>query len=287
MSNAKKVEDWWAENPMTYAKTHGDMNYGQEQIVFGTEEMFDTIDQTFYSWNTPLHGHKPFSKIFPYETYGEGKDVLEIGCGLGTMAMLWAQNGVNMTALDLNATSIEQTKKRFELKGLSGEIKQADARELDLKDESFDYTYSWGVLHHSPDLKESVREMMRVLKPGGQFGVMLYNRNSLLQWYDIDYKEGLLHMEKAFLSKLELCSRYGDGGQQEGNPHTYPVTKKEMGLLFGGYAKDISVRILGTDLDHIFCWALPPGLSKLLPKAVLKSWGRRFGWSLWIFGTKD
>ena len=48
----------------------------------------------------------------------------------------------------------------------------ASIYELPFADASFDYVYSWGVLHHSPDLARSITELMRVLRPGGGFGVM-------------------------------------------------------------------------------------------------------------------
>jgi ubiquinone/menaquinone biosynthesis C-methylase UbiE len=286
MSLSKKVEEWWADHPMTYAVVHGDTQYQDATTKPGTPEYFDRIDRQFFEWNTPLHGERPFSKIFPYDRFGKGAKVLEIGCGLGTMAMLWAQAGADVTAVDLNKTSIEQTQKRFDLKCLKGDIRQADARTLDFDTGRFDYAYSWGVLHHSSNLRQSLDEMMRVIKPGGEFGIMLYNRHSLLQWFDIDYKEGFLHFENRFLNRVELCSRYGDGGQQEGNPYTYPVTKAEMKTFLKPYARNVEVRVLGTDLDHILLWALP-GIGKLVPKVIVKSWARRFGWSLWISGKKD
>ena len=55
----------------------------------------------------------------------------------------------------------------------------------------FDYAYSWGVLHHSPNLGQSLAEMMRVTKPGGEFGIMLYNRRSFLHWYMDGVPRGL------------------------------------------------------------------------------------------------
>lgn len=287
MSEAEKIENWWAENPMTYGESaHGSTDYGDGvEISFGSKEMFDKVDSRFYGWNKSLHEERHFSKIFPYEKYKD-KKVLEIGCGLGTMSMLWAQAGAQVTALDLNETSIKQTQKRFGLYDLKGEIVKGDGRKLDFEDESFDYVYSWGVLHHSPDLRGSVQEFLRVLKPGGGFGMMLYNRHSLLQKFIIEYIEGFLHYESAFLNQVELSSRYGDGANQEGNPYTWPVTRGEMKKLFSAYSKDLDIRILGSDLDYVLQNALPV-VGRRLPTFILKSWARRLGWSLWISGTKD
>src|SRR5207245_4997879 len=53
-----------------------------------------------------------------------------------------------------------------------------DAENLDFNDNSFDLVYSHGVLHHTPDTARAVREIHRVLRPGGRAVVMLYHRNS-------------------------------------------------------------------------------------------------------------
>ena len=153
--------------------------------------------------------------------------------------------------------------------------------------ERFDYVYSWGVLHHSPDLERSVAEMFRVLRPGGQFGVMLYHRKSVLQWYQTDWTEGYLHGESQFLNPLELASRYGDGDRDEGNPHTWPVTRAEMRGMFGRHSADLGIQTLGTDLDNIMYQLIPiPGIARRLPAFMKKPWARRWGWSLWMHGTK-
>ena len=204
---------------------------------------------------------------------------------MGTMAMNWARNGATITAVDLNPVAVEQTTRRFEIFGLEGDIRQSDANGLPFADAAFDYAYSWGVLHHSPNLETSLSELMRVLRPGGGFGIMLYNRRSLLHWYSTEFVEGLLHYENRFLGPLALASRYGDAGREEGNPHTWPVTKKEVREMLLPHSSDLRIRVLGTDLDFVFRHLLP-GLGLVLPRWAKKPWARRFGWSLWIEGTK-
>jgi ubiquinone/menaquinone biosynthesis C-methylase UbiE len=285
VEDVKEVQRWWAENPMTYGEVHGRTAYADGAFEPGTREFFDRLDREFYSWNAPLHDARPFGRLFPYDAYARGR-VLEVGCGLGTMAMNWARSGARVNAVDLNPTSIELTRRRFELHGLEGDIRLEDARALPFADGEFDYCYSWGVLHHSPDLAQSVAELMRVLRPGGGFGVMLYNRESILYRYQIEYLQGFLHFEDQFLGALELASRYGDGDAQEGNPHTWPITRDEAFDLMRPYSRNVAVRRLGTELDQIFRQMLP-FVGRLVPRFARKSWARRYGWSLWISGEKD
>jgi ubiquinone/menaquinone biosynthesis C-methylase UbiE len=289
MKDKVSVQQWWAENPMTYGKEHGKRQFrdGNKTVEFDWGlEFFNRADKEFLSWNTPLHGSiGPFSRLFPFNKYGNGARVLEIGCGLGYMSSLWARNGSSITAVDLNPVAIEQTKKRFELFGLSGTIQMEDANNLSFSNEVFNYAYSWGVLHHSPNLEQSIAEIMRTLKRGGDYGIMLYNRHSILHFYMTEFLEGWLHCERNFLNSLELASRYGDGARAEGNPHTWPVTKREGLELLKPYSSDVSVKILGTDLDSIFRIMLP-GLGYFLPRFVKRTWARRYGWSLWFSGKK-
>lgn len=286
MINTKEdIQNWWAQNPMTYGETHGQTIFKEGEFEMGTQAFFNRIDQEFYSWNKPLHIQKPFDKLFPYDLY-KGKKVLEIGCGLGTMLMNWAKNGAECTAVDLNPTSVEQTKKRFALHRLMADIRLEDANQLPFENNTFDYVWSWGVLHHSPNLALSIKELFRVLKPDGGYGIMLYNRHSLYQGYMINYVEGFLHRESNFLKPLELNSRYGDGHKEEGNPHTWPITKVEGLNLLRPFSKNANVRILGTDLDCVLRLMLP-GIVSYLPKPIIKAIARRWGWSLWFHGTKD
>ncbi len=286
----QKIKEWWAENPQTYAYVHGKALYKNRDGSFkevkpGSLDFFRKVDEAFYEYNRPLHTKDdPFGKIFLYDKFRH-KNVLEIGCGMGTMAMLWAMNGAKITAIDLNPFSLEQTKARFSLMGVQGSISQADAHDLPFASESFDYVYSWGVLHHSPNLERSLQEMFRVLRRGGTFGVMLYNRGSLLYRYRIKYLEGYIHMENRFLNEVQMASRYADGSEKEGNPYTWPETKEKVTQLFAPYCSDLEKRLFGTELDY-YLKLLLVGFSILVPRFTRKSWARRYGWCMWVCGEK-
>jgi ubiquinone/menaquinone biosynthesis C-methylase UbiE len=285
------IRDWWANHPMTYGLDHGstefvDQNGVTQTVDFGSRAFFQRADETFFSWNTPLHGPAgPFSRLFPFERF-KGKRVLEVGCGMGCMAMQWALQGAEVAAVDLNPVAVEQTRRRFAAFGLPGDIREADGENLPFDTDSFDYVYSWGVLHHSPHTAKSVGHLLRVLKPGGESGVMLYHRHSLLHAYQTRWVEGFLNMEDAFLDEVALAGRYSDGGRDEGNPHTWPVTRQEVrDVLFKGY-DEVEIRTLGTEVGSVLDHLLPGLGSRILPRSILKALARRWGWSLWITGRK-
>jgi SAM-dependent methyltransferase len=277
---------------MTYGTEHGTAHYDvgdgrQADYIPGSLEFFQQIDRTLNSWNRPLHDESgPFGRIFNYAKYSD-KPVLEVGCGMGSMAMYWSQRGARITAVDLSGTAVEQTTRRLALMNLPGTVRQEDSRSLSFANNSFDYAYSWGVLHHSPNLAASLRELLRVVKPGGGYGLMLYHRHSLYQWYRIQYVEGFLHGESHFLKPVALASRYSDGWEHEGNPHTWPVTRQEIRNILKPLSQSLSIRVLGSELDNLLPRLIPlPRFLAWMPRIGIKAWARRWGWSLWIEGEK-
>ncbi len=107
-----------------------------------------------------------------------GRRVLEIGCGNGADGVMFAEAGADYTGVDLTETAVAATRKHFAVMGLTGEFHLANAEQLDFPDASFDVVYSYGVLHHTPDPARAIREVYRLLKPGGRALVMLYHRHS-------------------------------------------------------------------------------------------------------------
>lgn len=168
---------WWQENPMLY---DWDREFGEPRL---TSEYFEKIDRPFGEGHRLCNNPRwPQGLILEnFIPYAELRDkrVLEIGCGAGLVASHLAKSGAQLTAIDLTPQAVQRTKMRFELAGLQGDIRQMDAEKLALADRSFDCVVSWGVIHHSGNMKAAVGEIHRVLKPGGKAYVMVYNRDSL------------------------------------------------------------------------------------------------------------
>jgi ubiquinone/menaquinone biosynthesis C-methylase UbiE len=123
-----------------------------------------------------------------------GDKVLEIGCGSGSDLLQFAKHGALATGVDLTAKHVELARRRV---GDLGVVHHADARHLPFKDESFDYIYSHGVLHHCDDPKRVVGEMLRVLRPGGGFNVHVYSRWSIVALW------GFLSLGRKWKLKVE------------------------------------------------------------------------------------
>jgi len=136
-----------------------------------TREWFERIEEHRYQVEPFIHSVAQFTRW-------HGKKILEIGVGAGTDHLQWARAGAECYGVDLTEAAIETTKARLALYGFASNLQRLDAEELPFADESFDLVYSWGVIHHSEHPEQIIREIRRVLKPGGVFIGMMYGRHS-------------------------------------------------------------------------------------------------------------
>lgn len=119
--------------------------------------------------------HIPAFAAFPQAA---GRQVLEIGCGNGVDGLMFARHGARYTGIDLTAEAVDASRRHFAIEGMEGTFRQENCEKLGFADGSFDIVYSFGVLHHTPHPAQAIREVHRVLRPGGVARVMLYNRGS-------------------------------------------------------------------------------------------------------------
>ena len=113
----------------------------------------------------------------------KGMKFLEVGCGQGADAFnicARLEPGSTYTAIDYShesvrrcEESISEAKELFSLSVIPS-FRQADALSLPFDDETFDFVYTLGVLHHTPDAQKSIDEIHRVLKKGGWCFIVLY-----------------------------------------------------------------------------------------------------------------
>lgn len=118
-------------------------------------------------------------RIVDFSAY-QGKRLLEIGCGVGLDLVRFARHGAIVTGIDLAEVSIELAKKNFAFNRLTADLRVMNGEKLLFGDDSFDVAYAHGVLQYTADIERMIEEIKRVLKPGGQAILMVYNRYSWL-----------------------------------------------------------------------------------------------------------
>lgn len=239
---------------------------------------------------TPYH-----PRVFQYES-ARNKRVLEIGCGMGGHAWRFAKHAKELYAIDLSTANVELTKRRLELYNIKGaNIQEGDAEKLDFSDNFFDYIYSNGVIHHTPDTDKAAQEIYRVLKPGGTATIMIYHKNSIFRWFDLMFLGCLKYLLlKSIPQTLVRCVLGSDSSVYElkkiidkrswksipdlvlchsdghFNPHTKVYTIAESKKLFFRF-REIKTELLSSS-------------DRLLEKIPWVN--RHFGWCLFIFLKK-
>ncbi len=152
----------------------------------GTPEFFKETEQYRFDKLHYLNERVPFAA-------GTGKDVLEIGCGLGNDLTRFAKEGARVTGIDISNRSIALCKENFDQRGLQGKFMQMNGEDLQFENDCFDICYCHTVLQFTPDPGKMIAEMHRVLRPNGQAIVMALNRRSWLMFMqrllgtEIDY----------------------------------------------------------------------------------------------------
>jgi len=249
---------------------------GEIPFAPGSPEYLAEVERRFLAeaWFAQPAGSPPFSGLIPFAEL-EGSDVLEIGCGTGVHARLLAEAGARLTAVDLTPTAIDLTKRRLEATGLSADVREADAESLPFADASFDYVWSWGVIHHSEDTNRVLAEIARVLRPGGRLALMVYHRSSSTFWVDYVLHRGVLRGGLLRESPDELANRWSDGVIAR------HYTRGSLAAALAPWFDDVQTQVMGQIAEAV---PLPRRLRRfvapVIPRRAQEALLRRFGWFL-------
>jgi len=290
-TNIAEVEAFWNANPC------------QSRLSQEAERRryFEEISRKRFhgrEWHIPI--------IAKFDSF-RGKNVLEIGCGVGTDGIEFAKNGANYIGVDLTPKSVELTRERFEVFGVPGRFEVGNAEEgLPFPDASLDHVYSFGVIHHSPAPERIVREIYRVLRKGGTFTVMLYNRSSINYYIEILFLRRLFKwcLVPKFMPRLISALTGFDRWKLEGHremlrkrkniskdewismntdgpfcPLARVYNQQEAAALFDAF-ENVRQEVWEFNIDH---WSF---IGKAIPDALAKWIGRHWGWHRMIYGNK-
>jgi 2-polyprenyl-3-methyl-5-hydroxy-6-metoxy-1,4-benzoquinol methylase len=257
VSTVDTVRDFW--------QAHINNEYYTE-AERASDSYFDEIEQRRYA----THYHLP--ELFAsMDGAGNGaasggrspqtppKKILEIGCGIGVDSIQLAKRGYAVTAVDLTENALTVARQFAAHRGVNIDFRLGNAEGLDFPDQSFDAVYSFGVLHHTPDIERSVAEVHRVLRPGGTAYVMLYHRDSLVN---------LVH--RALRLPYESPT-----DRKDHCPVVYTFSRGGVRRLFRGFSA------VEVHADYPFTYGFGP-LTTKTPLALRRPLGRAIGWHLMI-----
>ena len=253
----KKSMNWWSNHSQDYVDPGENAHLGIDTNI-GDDEFLKIInknDKNFYLDACFAHENNKrlFSSLIPEKI--QNKKILEIGCGLGAHTEELIRYKAKVTSIDIAPKSVEITRRRLKLKGLLGNVLEADAENLPFPDNYFDYIWSWGVIHHSPDTKKCAQEIERVLSPKGKLYIMLYHRNSLYNWMNVIFRYGVLRGKLLKMSIQDLHNRYTDGKSDKGAPLSKYYTAKQIRQNLFPNFKIISQKTM--EQKHAFSFWVP------------------------------
>lgn len=152
----------------------------------GTQGFFDELDHYRFEKLDYL------PRLVNFDGF-QGMRVLEVGCGVGTDLVRFAQGGALVTGIDLSDQAVDLCRKNLAAHGVQGEVKVMNGERMAYPANAFDVVYAHGVLQYTPDPHAMIAEIHRVLKPGGTAILMVYNRYSWLNAMSKIVRVGLEH----------------------------------------------------------------------------------------------
>lgn len=227
----------------------------------GTAEFFQQLDAYRYDKLNYL------PRLVDFSAYRE-KKLLEVGCGAGIDLVHFADGGANLMGIDLSKTAIDLACKNVELHGQSADLRIMNGESMQFPDNMFDVVYAHGVLQYTADAGKMIAEIYRVLRPGGEAILMVYNKYSWLNLMRQATGVPLEHEDAPVLKKFSISEfkRLLTPFQKvQIIPERFPVKTK----LHKGWKARL--------FNNVFV-----GTFNFIPRA----WTRPFGWHLMAFATK-
>lgn len=217
-----------------------------------------------------------FDQVVAFDSW-KGRDVLEVGVGLGSDHFRFARGANRMTALDLSREHLAQTTRHLMLEGLSTSAQYGDAENMPFAADTFDVVYSFGVLHHTPDTQKSIDEVLRVLRPNGTAIIGLYHRHSWFFYVATIFARGILRGGlwrkgwRRLLSEIEYRSN-----PDSALPLVKVVSRGDMRQLFRKFA-DVRITACHVESTHFSRFA---PLVSWLGRDRMERWLGFGGWYL-------
>ncbi|MFB3786091.1 MAG: class I SAM-dependent methyltransferase [bacterium] len=260
------VQQYWNQRPC---------NIRHSTRPVGTREYFDEVEQRKYFVEPHIPAFAQFERW-------EGKNVLEIGCGIGTDTMNFARHGAWVTAVDVSENSLQLARQRAQVYGVEDRVRffHGDAERLSpiVPPEPYDLIYSFGVIHHTPHPERVFQEIRRIAQPGAHLKIMVYHRYAWkVLWILLKYGKG------RFWRLSDWVARYSEA--QTGCPVTYSYSRRQCREMLAQNGFQVN----GIRVEHIFPYRIADYIEhryvkewyfRWMPDALFHGLEHRFGWHL-------
>jgi 2-polyprenyl-3-methyl-5-hydroxy-6-metoxy-1,4-benzoquinol methylase len=257
-SNEKEIS---VETVKTYWDTQP-CNIKHSPKTFNTLEYFEEVEKRKYFV-------EPHILKFANFPSWDDKSVLEIGCGIGTDALNFVRSGARYVGIELSPKSLEIAKSRLRLYGFDANLFISNIEELDrsLLRQRFDLIYSFGVLHHTPNLGKALENIRKISDENTLFKLMVYAKDS--------WKQKMID------------SGFDQPESQKGCPIANSYTKEEIAMIL----EQSGFKIMDIKQDHIFPYKVSEYKKyeykkepwfEVMPEEIFRSLEKSLGWHLLI-----
>ena len=243
----------------------------------------DAASEAFEAHRARRYELEPFISRFAKFDEAAGLRVLEIGVGMGADHLRFAEASPDrLIGLDLTPRAVTLTRQRAAALGAEVDVFVGDAEHLAFPDDVFDLVYSWGVLHHSPDTRAAIREVRRVLRPGGVARIMVYHRASIvgfLLWarYGLGRGRPTMGLDDIYASYLE------SPGTKAYAPQEAVAILQDAGFATVSTSVELSIGdLLEGEAGQRHDTGVLRVARHVWPRTIIRRFGRRFGLFLLI-----
>ena len=187
-------------------KGHSMSNNADNNVIEGFGDEWSRFNQSSLSDEELMEMFNSYFSIFPWHELPQNPVGLDLGCGSGRWARLVAPRVGQLHCIDPSATALDVAKRN-----LSGQqncrFHLASVNDIPLDDESADFGYSLGVLHHVPDTEMGIKSCVLKLKKGAPFLLYLYYAfDNRPMWFRVIWKAS--DIGRFLISRLPYSTRY-------------------------------------------------------------------------------
>lgn len=177
-----------------------------KKTIYGFGNEWRKFDQSRVSEPELRFIYSMYFKIFPWNKIDKNAVGFDLGCGSGRWSKFVAEKVGKLHCIDASAEAIEVARQSLSQKD-NCLFHIASVDNIPLDNNSMDFGYSLGVLHHVPDTFAGIKSCVKKLKPGAPFLIYLYYAfDSKPGWYGSIWK--MTDMVRMAVSRLPFFLKY-------------------------------------------------------------------------------